>query len=109
MKYVACFWAFINIEGVATLTEKLTREGKKAQRRGRFVDCPVNIYKKVTLNRKRSAERSHSSEGGGVAYHSVIGHWSRYHTKAEGIIWKFIEEYYRGDPARGIVVKECVA
>jgi hypothetical protein len=86
-KYVVCLWAFLNIEGVATLTEKLTGEGKKARRRGRFVDCPVNVYKKVTLNRKHPEERSGSYEGGGVAYHNVIGHWSRYHTKAEGVVW----------------------
>jgi hypothetical protein len=119
---VACFWAFLGTPNVATITETITPEGRKAKARGRFTAAPIHRFNTVTLNLPRDVQDGghpvHFQPGPGVRFHDVVGH--RRLRKAPppgspallrwlyrwwyGEVW--IEPYHRGNRELRVVAKE---
>jgi hypothetical protein len=119
---VAALWSYLGTPGVATSREVVTREGRKAQRRGRFAPSVLHSYNEVTLNLPReirAGDRSESSSPGpSRRFHDVMAFDRLRHAPPPGspqlLRWLYawwygrvhVRAHHRGNPALGIIVKQ---
>jgi hypothetical protein len=119
---VAVVWSFLGTPGVATVKETITREGRKAQKHGRFTLSAIHSYNKVTLNLPREIREGgrpiQFRPGPGKRYHDVMAFDRLKRAPPPGspqllrwlYAWWFgrvhVRAHHRGNPALGTVVKE---
>jgi hypothetical protein len=119
---VLAMWAFLGTPGVATVKQVVTREGRKAQKRGRFTLSAIHSYNKVTLNLPRDIREggrpTQFSPGPGRRYHDVMAFDRLKRAPPPGspkllrwlYAWWFghvhVRAHHRGNKELGVVTKE---